>query len=143
MRGHPFREVLIFLVVAAAFWLPMKLMESTPQGVSSYALSTPSPDAEIGTFAEIRLSHPAEQVRLLRDGTLLFEMKDRREDMFDLTLPQTGVSIELQIVWPEDVEAPYAELRLEPDGRNERVLGFWGGPGEQRQRWFVELGTEE
>ena len=145
MKGHPFREVLIFLVVALGLLFPMaqlRTVQSSHLQHTHDASHAHGPDhGHVLAFGEVRLSHPADSITLRMEGSVLLEETNVLRTDVDLCLSSEGSPIEMQIVWSDPGEGrPFAELRIEPENRPDVVYSFWGKPGENLRRWLVEPG---
>lgn len=147
MKGHPFREVILFLVVAMGLLIPMAQLKSVS---SSHLQHTHDADhlgtseeekGHVDAFAELLLSHKAESVSLSVAGQVILEEQQVLRTDLEVCLPFEGTSVEVIIVWSDPGEGrPYAELRMEPENRADLVYSFWGRKGENLKRWYVRPG---
>ena len=148
MKGHPFREVLIFLVVALGLLFPMAQLRSVQSDHLRHEHDSSLPEGDetvhVDAFADLRLSHPADRMMLKVDGKVLLEETQTRRTDFELCLTGQGAAVEVTIFWSElEQGQPFAELRVEPDNRPDQIYSFWGKEGENLHRWFVKPGAPE
>lgn len=145
MKGHPFREVVLFLILALGLLLPMaglmKVQSSHLQHNHGGTHAHAGGRIHVDAYGELRLSHPAQRVMIQVGNDVVLEEENTLRTDFEVCLPADGVALQATIHWPEPVEGrPFAELLIEPANRADLVYSFWGKVGENLQRWFVEPG---
>jgi hypothetical protein len=137
MRGFPFLNLLIALVLSGAVLWPL-VWRSTQREAKAKALEPDAPvvKPEPGEPARValRFVHAPSSVKLMADGRALHEWTAPAgelvlEESVTLPLAEERVELTVQITWPAGTPETVAELQVEPDGREKRRANVWSADG--------------
>ena len=137
MKGSPIRDALILLTLFLGLLVPLLGLSRKPIDPQTEPRATTT-GQNIEAWLDIRLSHPATSIRVLKGDQEISQVEEAMGISLDTELPLEGETFSLEIQWPEMVGRPYVEVRLEPEGLPAIVRGKWGKPGVQTFRWFFQ-----
>ena len=137
MKGSPIRDALILLTLFLGLLVPLLGLSRKPIEPQGEPQNTETVE-NIEAWLDIRLSHPASSIRVLKGDQEINEVEEAMGVSLDTELSLEGETFSLEIQWPEMVGRPYVEVRLEPEGLPAIVRGKWGKPGVQTFRWFFQ-----
>lgn len=150
MKGSPFAEAAIVLLVAVLCFFPMRQLTrsvSLPQDPASTHSHGHDHNHDHGfsethvesAWLEIRSSHPPELLEVRQHGNLLWEGEGElnQDAEFDLRISEGRSQLDFVFRWPEKLEQAYMELRLEAGEFPMRAWGLWSS-GEDERTWHLE-----
>lgn len=137
MKGSPFQELAIIVLVAIGLWLPLRFL--TQKIIRPVEESTVVSSETQEAWLDLRFSHAPESATISQNGTVLWQGGgELREDAdVQLQLSDTRNVLDLDFRWAENVEQAYVELSLEVGDLPSRDLGFWAH-GEVQRAWVLE-----
>jgi hypothetical protein len=137
MKGSPFQELALILLVAIGLWLPFRFL--------TQKVERPIEEPTVESFAtqeawlDLRFSHAPESATISQNGTVLWQGGGELREDADIQLQLSDVRnvLDLDFRWSENVEQAYVELSLEVGELPSRNLGFWVR-GEVQRAWVLE-----
>ncbi|GEM_PF-4123262 len=126
MRGRPVAELLVALTLIILGIIPVQFLTRTPSGLAD-AGEGAEDLARSEVWIELRSSHAPESWSIWHEGQQLWTGGgDTRADA-DLELHVHGGQIQLEVSgsWPDLEDSAYVEIRVEPDGLEDRRAGAW------------------
>jgi len=124
MFGSPIRTtVIILFLFCACSVVGLSLVKPRPV---TKEVTVPTEVASSQAWVTVRCAHAPERIRLKKEGVLL-ELDQFSELEHEAALEyKAGEVLQLELAWPEGTPETAALLVIEPDGRENREISYWG-----------------
>lgn len=131
MRGRPWLELIVFVLVWAALAVPLwRLTGGEHADDDDYGRGEGSAGKTVQAWAELRFAHAPEAVTLAVGTNVLWgltaPMPLRVDTDLALPLADGHVAVAVGVTWPRAVTASVVELTLEPEGLPGQTRHAWG-----------------
>ena len=143
MRGYPFLNLLIALIVSGAVLLPLVWRATRVNAAPApAAMEDAAPAGRVPSHLSLRFVHAPAKVVLTTGDAVLHEWTapgDTRllEESVALPLSDDRAEFRVQITWPAGTPETNVVLQVEPDGREVRKEIVWSSGGAADQ--FITL----
>jgi hypothetical protein len=137
MRGFPFLNLLIALILSGAVLLPLvwRSTRGTSAPVAVRDEETAPAENTVPAHVSLRFVHAPSKVRLTAGSTVLREWATPEgalllEDTLPLPLSEERTEFGLKIEWPPGTTDPTnVVLEMEPERRESRKAVYWSSGG--------------
>ncbi len=135
MRGFPLINAFVIALALGLILVPLVRLTSrsaaAPSGVEAPGdTGSASGPVAIPVSVSLRYTHLPESLTLTHLDEVLWraDTADALEDGSEILLriPEEGVDLVADVVWPEETPLSAIEITLEPDALEERVAVLWG-----------------
>lgn len=134
MRGFPFLNLLIALVVSGAVLLPLVWRATRVNAAPALTVAEDAvPAGRVPSHVSLRFVHAPAKVRLTAGDVLLHEWtapgSALLEESVALPLSDDRTEFNVQIEWPAGTPETNVVLQVEPEGREARKEVVWSSGG--------------
>jgi len=131
MRGFPFLNLLIALLLSGAVMLPL-VYRATRKAPAVEHLDSPAaePGSTVSSHVSLRFVHAPVSVRLKNGEAVLHEWTSPiggrlLEETVAMPFHDSRAEFTVQITWPAGTPETMVEIKVEPDGKGARSVNVW------------------
>lgn len=136
MRGFPFLNLLIALLLSGAVLLPLvyRATRAAPALEPMENSVAAEPGGNVSSHVSLRFVHAPVSVRLKNGGAVLHEWTSpagghRLEETVAMPFNDNRAEFTVQITWPASTPETTVEIKVEPDGKAARSVNVWSSGG--------------